>query len=119
MKRAIKKAAPKRAGAKRGGAKRAGAKRSPAKRSTARKGGARKGGARRATKGAVKRTRNAGAALKQAIKRMPPQLREVAAEAVHAVGERIRLRAAPAELTSEAVHAMADMIDDESARRSD
>jgi hypothetical protein len=100
MKRAIKKAAPKRAGAKRGGARKTSAKRGAAK-----KGGARKGG--------VKRARKAGAALKQAIKKMPPQLREVAAEAVHAAAERIRLRAAPAELTSEAVHAVADLIDEQ------
>jgi hypothetical protein len=46
------------------------------------------------------------------MKRVPPQLREVAAEAVHAVGERIRLRAAPAELTSEAVHAVADIMEE-------
>ena len=71
--------------------------------------GTKRAGTKRA---GTKRAAKAGAALKQAISAMPPQLREVAAEAVHAMGERIRLRAAPAELTSEAVHAVADLIEE-------
>jgi hypothetical protein len=74
--------------------------------------GARKAG-RKAVKRGAKTTRKAARKVAQ---RLAPAVREVVADAAHVLAERIRLRAAPAELTSQAVHTIADVIDEENRR---